>query len=508
MANSAAVKTVGDPCAAYDHLLPVWAKCRAVCGGERHVKELDSLIDTNGFTNLLIPFSPVMEQSQYNFYKAEAELPGITSQFSKMLVSGLLRKMPNITYADKVPQAARDWIVNEIGHDGSSMLSFLDALLTEEVQTYRGWIILDCPNTSGIELDKTESEAYRPYPCLHPAETIINWRTTPSPTGGIVLDRLVVKGFVEQFGEPGSAFEFHPELYEVVYVHELVGGMYQIRKFKRKAGIGAATGSFAPDGDPVMPTIDSERLDYIPAWPSNGSLEPLEPVLSAIIDKEVALYNKISRRNHLLYGAATYTPWIASDMLDEEFQEIAGRGLGSWLHLRQGDTCGALQTPTAALADMEKAIASAIEEMAKLGIRMLTPETSQSGIALEIRNAGQTATLSALNNRVSQVMRQVILTLLNWRYGLDLTPADVQFTLSTDFEPTPVGPEWLKLVTEWYQAGLVPRSVWLTLLRQNDLLPADYDDKMAEKEINDDDLIASNREAEARMAEMASKEMK
>ena len=204
-----------------------------------------------------------------------------------------------------------------------------------------------------------------------------------------------------------------------------------------------------------------------------------------IIDKELALYNKMSRRNHLLYGAATYTPIIASDMTDDEFDEVVSAGLGSWIKLRQGDTASILDTPTAALADMDRAITNAIEEMAKLGIRMLSPETDQSGVALTIRNASQTAQLGMLNNRVSGAMRQIIAFMINWKYNLDLKDSDIEFSLSADFDPTPVGEPRLRLATEWYQLGLIPRSVWLNLLKKNDMLPSDYNDDEGKLEIND-----------------------
>ena len=80
-AAQAAIKTVGDPNAAYESLKAVWERSRAVCTGEKFVKDYDGLLDVYSFSNLLLPFSPSMSQEQYNFYKAEAELPGITAQF-------------------------------------------------------------------------------------------------------------------------------------------------------------------------------------------------------------------------------------------------------------------------------------------------------------------------------------------------------------------------------------------------------------------------------------------
>ena len=121
-----------------------------------------------------------------------------------------------------------------------------------------------------------------------------------------------------------------------------------------------------------------------------------------------------------------------------------------------------------------------------MGIRMLSPESAQSGIALQIRNAAQTAQLGTLNTKISNVLRQIIVVMLNWRYDLQLTIADIEFSLSTDFNPIQNGTDWLRLATEWYQQGLIPRSVWLQMLKQNDLLPPDYDDTKGREEITND----------------------
>jgi hypothetical protein len=500
-AAQASVKTVADPNASYESLKPLWNKSRAVCSGERFVKDFDSTIDTIRFSNLLIPFSPSMSQQQYDFYKSEAELPGITAQFSKMLVGGLLRKKPTLTLPEDVPAEAQDWIMNQFGKDDSSLSSFLDAALWEEVQTSRAWVIVDYPKVENAEnLTKDELAKFKPYPILHQAETVINWRVRSDKYGKTILDRVIIRGYVEEFEEN----EFHPTFKDAVWVHELnENGIYQIRKYVRKdketnIPIIAGQQQLNPSvkkitafelTETVVPIANNKNLESIPAWPLNGSIDAIEPMLSPIIDKEIALYNKISRRNHLLYGASTYTPIIMSDMTDEDFDEIVNGGLGTWVRLRQGDDAKVLETPTEALADMDRAIAAGIEEMAKLGIRMLTPESAQSGVALEIRNAAQTAQLGTLNNKISATMTQIICFMINWKFDKQYTPSQIDFSLSADFNPIPLGADWLRLATEWYKEGLIPRSVWLFMLKQNDMISPDYDDEEGKGEINGDTLL-------------------
>jgi hypothetical protein len=132
---------------------------------------------------------------------------------------------------------------------------------------------------------------------------------------------------------------------------------------------------------------------------------------------------------------------------------------------------------------MEKAIASNIEEMAKLGVRMLAPENNSSGVALDLRNANQTAQIGVLNSKISAVMAQVIQFMIYWKTGERPTPDDVKFSLSQDFDDTPLGDTWLRLATEWYENGHIPRSAWLHLLKKHEMVPAAYDDKKGQQEI-------------------------
>ena len=491
-AAQAAIKTVADPNAAYESLVPLWNKCRAVCSGERFVKDLDSAVSVS---NMLIPFSPSMSQAQYNFYKSEAELPGIVAQFARMLVGGLLRKQPTLSLPEGFPEEGYDWIMNEFGQDGSSLSSVLDVALWEEMQTSRAWIFVDYPAVDGEQLPEDRKKT-KPYPVIQNADTIINWQVDKNSTGGSVLTKVLVKGAVERYEKN----EFHPTFHDCVYVHELdENRLYRVRVYERES---PATEVNIISGQRVENTksqqleyklvevrdnilVNGERINFIPAWPLNGRIEASEPMLMPVIDKELTLYNKLSRRNHLLYGASTYTPVISGDMTDEQFDDIVDAGLGSWLRLPQGCTATVLETPTSALADMDRAIAASIEEMAKMGIRMLSPESAQSGIALQIRNAAQTAQLGTLNTKVSNTLRQVILFMLNWHYDADLELKDISFEMSSDFSPMQAGPDWLRLATEWYQASLIPRSVWLILLKQNDILPPDYNDEAGRQEITE-----------------------
>jgi hypothetical protein len=145
--NSSVVKSTqtkkgpGYPNDEYLSQVNEWKRNRAVIQGPSYTKDYDTVPSSD---NLLLPFNPTMTQSQYDFYKAEAEVPGVTSEFSKMIIGGLLRKQP-LLEIDNAPEGAKAWILDDIAGDNSNLLSFLGSALWEELQTSRAWIQIDYP---------------------------------------------------------------------------------------------------------------------------------------------------------------------------------------------------------------------------------------------------------------------------------------------------------------------------------------------------------------------------
>jgi hypothetical protein len=510
-------KSLGDPNSRYESLKGLWRTSRALLNGQNQAKALDTIVDAR--SNILLPFSPSMSQEQYDFYKAEAELPGLTAQYAKVLTSGLLRKPPLIELPADAPEGAKDWLENQFTSDNQSMLSFLDEAIWEEMQTSRAWIYVDYPSVPNMDLlTPAEQKMIRPYPIIIPAESVINWKTSQHPiTRELTLTRLLTRSYQTKYDNNA----WHPDYVDTVFDHYInpSDGMFYIDVYERNSEQGEnvefingvaqqdyhVTGGSNQNNQndwKKVRTIDNlfindKRMTEIPCYPLNGSLNGIEPMLMPLIDREVALYNKVSRRNHLLLGSATYTPVISSDMTDDRFEDIVDGGLGSWIRLDQGDTVTSFEAPSKALRDMENAISSTISEMARMGIRMLSPDNGSgrdSGVALEIRNAGQTAILASLNAKISQQMKKIIVIMMNWRYDTEYTVNDLGFTLTPDLNPAPLGSDWLRLVTEWYQNGIIPRSTFLEIAKANDILPTDYDDEEGINEIKDDDLIINPQE--------------
>jgi len=176
-------KSVADPSASYHSLKPLWKRSRAVLQGQDNVKAHDEYLEPE-YKNLLIPFSPSMSQRQYDFYRSESELPGLTAQYCKVLISALLRKDSHLELPEELPDDAKQWLKNDFTLDGRSLFNFLDNALWEELQTSRAWVYVDRPQVSEQEYDNLTPEEramIKPYPVVIEAENVINIQLSTHP---------------------------------------------------------------------------------------------------------------------------------------------------------------------------------------------------------------------------------------------------------------------------------------------------------------------------------------
>lgn len=519
-------KSVATPSHEYESMRDVWAKCRAIIRGQESVKAHDSIVndyDVNGNNrNLLLPFSPNMTQAQYDFYKDEAELPGITSQYAKSMIGALLRKDADIELPEELSDAEREeittWLRSKFTSDNKSLFHFLDNALWEEMQTSAAWIYVDVPDIDDDvfeSLTPEQKELVKPYPVLLSAESVINVIHGTHPVTKVpAMTRFVTRQLKPHFDAENP---WHPKLVDTVRDHYLdEQGMLVVTEWtlensgtqaesengkiihgELKPEAGGKDGPQFKRGDSFYPEKFGKRLTQIPAWPLDGESQIEEPILLTFVNREVGLYNKVSRRNHLMYGAATYTPIMIGDFDEEAKAAILAAGLGSIWFLDTGSQVDTLKPPTDALSDMQASIASTMDELARMGIRMLAPDTAESGVALELRNAGQTASLGTLNQKISTTIRQIFAFMINWRYDLELTSEDIKFNMSSDFSPQAQGEAGMRLVGEWYQMGLIPRSVFIDMAKKNDYIAAEYDDEEGQGEMEKDPVQMANAQAEA-----------
>ena len=477
----------------YLELLPVWDRIDAVLGGEAAAKAYDKTL-RHDHSSLLVPFSTKMKQDQWDFYLHEAELPGIAEQFARTVRGGMLRKPVVIEPPDGAPDTLEPWLRNRPGAGGEDLLAFLHAALWEEVKTSRAWLYVNHP---GKGTDSEDGGPAAPYMELVKAREVVDWNSGMHPeTGQNALLSVTVSKVVRLTNDASG----NPQHAERVWVHELdPDGYYQVTQYEKRIVGGMSMldvarkvidfGRFnvvAVETD--LTDADGTRLREIPLFPLNGLYDPLQPVFETFCNREIHLYNKQSRKNHLLYGTATFTPVLKSDGNDSKGADsIRKSGLGALIELGVNDDLDVLQLDPAALEAWAAEIEAVIVQLAKMGVRMLAKEMDESGVAIELRNAGQTSQLAALSRAISQTLQRVFTFMARWRYGSGVGP--VKASLSPDLTSSGLGGDEMRLVTEWYMAGILPRSTWVSMAKANDFLPADYDDSDAADKIAADKIV-------------------
>ena len=496
-------KSIGTPNAVYESLREVYRNNRAVLSGESYVKALDT---APSYNNLLKPFSDVMTQEQYDIYKAEAELPAWVEQYARTLVSGLLRKEPQIRLPESMPEEQHNevmtWLESTFGQYDESLLTFLDSALWEELNNSRAFVLLTYPN---LDRQLERGETLEPYPILLKGESIINWRTdVDRRTGKLVLTSVVIYSEEAEYTDENP---WHPNYIPTVYWHYLDGdGYYVVEKHQNRTGYEK---SIAIAGQiqqlPSVNTDDwtlvardddirfgNQRMDFLPVYPLNGHIEPIEPILTNLITKELHQYQRLSGRNHLQNGTRAYTVLVKSDQIKAKDQEQFKRqGLGSIWFLNSDDDADVLAPPHEALAEFYKSIEASYEEMSNLGMRLMSPEVRShvSGVAINLQQGASVSILASLNTRISETMRNIIASMVNWRYGTDYAIGDFSFSLSSDFTAGPIGIEGVRLIGEWYLRGMVDADAWIYAAKKNDLLPSDWDVVAARENLKTDEIF-------------------
>ena len=477
-----------------------WMRNRAVVSGTSSVLEWDRFVNNNAYTNMLVPFSAKMTQENYDIYKSEAEFPELTGEYIRIVLGGLLRKEPSISYEDS----------SDIFPNTPELLPMVQSAVEEELTTNRCWVAV-----------YWNSQLQKALPRVYRGENVINWQQDLDNNLLRVVIRYLYPHYENYQTDHLWMIEDHylayNQEYEQVCYHldtyredrdlqttpEIVNpNLYNINiqeelnRLRATTTPGAFTKYFESEKvsyslfSSVVPLKHGEPLTEIPVIPLNGHITPITPMISGMVHKELALYNKTSRRNHLLYSSGILTPMVFASS-SQEVEDQLDRGLGTIWILPVDSKVDILQTPTGALSDFESAIGQNVESISRLGIRLLSNDNTyaQSGVALTLRNSPQIAQLSLFNTRVSRQFEKILNLLEDYNRNPMAEPRKMSFSLTQDFDPTPLGSEWLRLITEMYESKMLPRSAWIDALKRNDILADSYNDQEGVQEIQQDPLV-------------------
>lgn len=428
-----------------------WKEMRDTSRGARSVKE-------EGETYLPMP-SGYRAQADggtrmYGAYRVRAQFPEIVAPTVRGMIGVIHRTEAQIEMPD-----AMQGLWERATADGLALEAFHRRITSELLLTGRYSILADAAST-GSEL---------PFLAGYTAEALINWSTDRD---FYVLDESGLKR---------EGFEWRDQ--KRFRVLQMVDGRYEVDRYH----------GTEKEGETLRPVAQGNRaLDAIPfvvIGPMDLSVTPTEPPLIGVARAALAQYRLDADYRHQLYMSGQETLVI----INGDAPEAIGAGVVITLHSGTGED-GKERTPDAKYVGPQGtgieahrvAIQDERENAVSAGARLFdsAKKAAESGEALKLRYAAQTATLTSIAQASAQGLEKA-LRFVAIMLGQDPTKVVVKPNL--DFLDTALSPQEAQaLVSVWQSGGMSRRSLFENLQR-GELISAerDYDAEMALIETED-----------------------
>ena len=466
MTEDKAVNPLTVPSNEYNNWVDEWKRSLAVVSGDAAVKRYD---DGENPVKILAPLSLDMDPMLYTYYKQRGELPGYASSQRRTVVGALLRKKVGITLPEGFDKAeeAKDWITNNLHIGGGTLMSLMKDAFEDDLITANTWLHLDM------------NQNKEPVVEVLPAEAVISVVVGAHPRKGFGnLVKVVVR---KQEVDEDNSYYYRYQIHEIN-----ADGNYQVRIYRD-----GEDDIVEETVEPIIPTyvVDGNKVPFqeILVFPVDGTPSIQNPFLGDFVTREISLYNLLTARNHLLIMSGSLTPIITGNVNPDSEATIKGSGLGSVWTLPDGANIKILETPTGSLSAFDSAIESTRTDLRNLGARQLMKDSRTSGVAAEIQNSPYSATLSSLSRTYSNTLRKLIAYAVNWKYRTNFSVSEFDVQLSNDLSRSAIGDNAVATVTAAYNINKLPRDVWVQVLKDNSIIPQDYDDEgFEETEVTDE----------------------
>lgn len=450
---------------AYDKYAPLWKTMRDVCAGQTAVHQAGPAY---------LPRLSEQSDGEYAAYKGRALFYNATWRTVAGMIGMMFRKAPQRS----VPAGLEGYLA-DIDLGGSDFDTFAKSVVYEVMTTGRVGLMVDYPQAIDSDLPLTrarvEALGIRPSIQLYATESLINWRYARVNNA----QRLVMVVLKERAAIVTGDFD---ESYEDRYrVLDLDGdGVYRVRVFR-----------IGRDGkDEVLeefrPVMDGRTLGFIPFFvvtPDGSDCEVSEPPLIDLAHVNINHYRSVADYEHGCHFTGLPTAWIAGYM-PENIDKPDRFGIGStaaWTFSHPDTKVGYLEFTGQGLNALRDNIAGKERQMVVLGARMLAEDKAgvEAFRTLALRNAGETATLSAIAVSVSAGLTRALGTLAQWA-GV---AGDIVYELNRDFAPVLMDAPTLTALVAGWQSGAFSDQVLFDALKRGDVIAGDvaFEDEQARR---------------------------
>lgn len=404
------------------------------------------------------------QQRVYDLYKTRAEFPEIVAPTIRGAVGVLLSKPAKI----ELP-AAMDQLRERATLDGLT-LDALHRRMAMEVMT-----------TGRYGLLPAISEDGEPYLSGYVAESIINWDTEGGVPDFVMLD---------ESGPVRDKATGEWKTVERLRQCYVIDGAYHARVWE-KSGV-----DWIPGEEIRALTPSRNGLDFLP-FVFVGSLDltpdPDDVPLYGLAKLAVRVYRLDADYSFGLHMTSEPTPVAIGfdDPQDAIRNGYAPKTLGSsvmWI-LPKGGDAKYLEFSGPGLEKQALAIKDALDRAAQFGAQIIQNGHSQeSGEALKLRAASQTATLTSIAQATAAGLERALRNIAVW---IGANPDDVVVTPNLEFFERSMSAQEIQALVAAWQAGAISHKSLFDKLQSGGVVADDrsYDEEQTDIVDNEDLLM-------------------
>lgn len=417
--------------------------------------------------------------ARYESYLTRAVFYNVTQRTALGLQGQIFTRSPVV----KNPSTL-DNVITDASGGGISMEQIARMACWYTIGYGRCGLFVDYPPTERPATRKELQDGnIKPTIAIYGPKNVINWREKTKGSKSFLS--LVV--LLETYTAEDDGFETK----EGVQFRELrldEAGNYFVQLWRAKTIDGD---DFEKYGTPYFPKGgDGKPLTEIPftfigSKNNESSIDP-SPLLD-LANLNIAHYRNSADLEEMIHIIGQ--PMLTISGLNQEwYKDILGSkipfGARTGLPLPVGAEAALIQVESDEM--ISKEMEHKERQMVALGAKVVEQKTVQrTAKEAGMENASEESTLIAIAKNVSSAMKWA----LEWcAYFMNVSEANVDFALNTDFELSKMSAEEINSVIKNWQAGAMSFTEMRTILRKNG--QATQDDETAKKEIQADAEVA------------------
>lgn len=411
-------------------------------------------------------------QKRYEAYLARAVYPDLVSDAVEAMIGVMHRKPPVI----EVP-AGMKTMIEALSNEGETAELFLRRINEGQLTTGRLGLLLDMPE--GQTLD-----APRLYVAMYAAHTVGNWDKGRRDKEGIYQTQMVVLDETEQVRDDSFSWD-EVEKYRVLSVHQSVDPDDPESDGPEAYHVGV----FAEDGngltfvksDMIAPKIRGQVLDKIPFVFVNSKdnlPDTDKPPLLGLANICMTIYRGEADYRSALFLQGQDT-LVRIGFIDDD-DENARTGAGAVIDVPIGGDAKYIGVSSQGLPEMRMALENDKKAGAQKAGQLLdtTSRAKESGDALKVRIAAQTATLVHIALSGAAGLERILRIGAEW---MGLNPEEVSVVPNLDFaDDELVGKEVVDWLTAKSLGGPVSQKTIHNLMRRHEITEMTLEEELDE----------------------------